>query len=74
MDFDDTPEEAAFRVEVRAWLEAHAPVKGGPEDFSTGFLENTMDPAEFNRRVQAFPSNLAAQRGGFVEAVYFDPD
>ena len=25
MDFDDTPEEAAFRAEARAWLEAHAP-------------------------------------------------
>jgi alkylation response protein AidB-like acyl-CoA dehydrogenase len=24
MDFDDTPEEAAFRGEVRAWLDAHA--------------------------------------------------
>jgi acyl-CoA dehydrogenase len=24
MDFDDTPEEAAFRAEVRAWLDAHA--------------------------------------------------
>jgi len=24
VDFDDTPEEAAFRAEARAWLEAHA--------------------------------------------------
>ena len=24
MDFDDTPEEAAFRAEARTWLEAHA--------------------------------------------------
>ncbi len=24
MDFDDTPEEAAFRTEARSWLEAHA--------------------------------------------------
>ena len=28
MDFDDTAEEAAFRAEVRAWLEAHAPRRG----------------------------------------------
>ncbi len=27
MDFDDTPEEAAFRTEVRAWLDAHAPLR-----------------------------------------------
>ena len=25
MDFNDTPEEAAFRAEARAWLAAHAP-------------------------------------------------
>ena len=28
MNFDDTPEEAAFRTEVRAWLAANAPAKG----------------------------------------------
>jgi alkylation response protein AidB-like acyl-CoA dehydrogenase len=27
MDFDDTPEEAAFREEARAWLRANAPAK-----------------------------------------------
>ena len=30
MDFDDTPEEAAFRAEARAWLEAHAPTHVAP--------------------------------------------
>ena len=30
MDFDDTPEEAAFRAEARAWLEAHAPAHVAP--------------------------------------------
>ena len=30
MDFDDTPEEAAFRAEARAWLEAHAPAHDVP--------------------------------------------
>ncbi|HET7653219.1 MAG TPA: acyl-CoA dehydrogenase family protein [Acidimicrobiales bacterium] len=29
MDFDDTPEEAAFRAEARAWLERHATPKSG---------------------------------------------
>jgi alkylation response protein AidB-like acyl-CoA dehydrogenase len=28
MDFSDTPEEAAYRAEVRAWLEANAPKAG----------------------------------------------
>lgn len=58
MDFDDTPEEAAFRAEARAWLEANAPAKGGPEDFSTGFLERTMPEEEFHRRVKAWQELL----------------
>jgi alkylation response protein AidB-like acyl-CoA dehydrogenase len=29
MDFNDTPEEAAFRAEARAWLEANAPAYRG---------------------------------------------
>ncbi len=33
MDFGDTPLEAAFRAEARAWLEANAPAKGSPEAF-----------------------------------------
>jgi alkylation response protein AidB-like acyl-CoA dehydrogenase len=31
MDFNDTPEEAAFRAEVRAWLEANAERRTGAE-------------------------------------------
>ena len=31
MDFDDTPEEAAFRAEARAWLEANADPRTGDE-------------------------------------------
>ena len=58
MDFDDTPEEEAFRKEARTWLEAHAPAKGGPEDFSTGFLENTISADEFNRRVKQWQELL----------------
>lgn len=58
MDFDDTPEEAAFRTEVRDWLVAHAPAKGGPDDFSTGFLEKTMSEEEFHRRVKKWQELL----------------
>jgi alkylation response protein AidB-like acyl-CoA dehydrogenase len=58
VDFDDTPEEAAFRAEARAWLVANAPAKGSPEDFSTGMLEGTMDPKEFMERVKAWQRQL----------------
>ncbi|CAN5602801.1 acyl-CoA dehydrogenase family protein [soil metagenome] len=54
MDFDDTPEEASFRTEARAWLEAHAPAKGSPDDFSTGFLEGTISPEVFMERTKAW--------------------
>jgi alkylation response protein AidB-like acyl-CoA dehydrogenase len=54
VDFDDTPEEASFRKEARAWLEANAPAKGSPDDFSTGFLEGTLDPDEFMARAKAW--------------------
>ncbi|WP_367065186.1 acyl-CoA dehydrogenase [Oryzisolibacter sp. LB2S] len=33
MDFDDSPAEAAFRAECRAWLDANATLKTRPDDF-----------------------------------------
>ena len=36
MDFNDTPEEAAFRVEARAWLEANAKPLAPGEVISQG--------------------------------------
>lgn len=40
MDFNDTPQEAEFRTEVRTWLEANATARGGPEDkFGAGLDE-----------------------------------
>ncbi|MBA3810902.1 MAG: acyl-CoA dehydrogenase family protein [Caulobacteraceae bacterium] len=36
MDFNDTPEEAAYRAEARAWLQAHAPRP-------TGKIDNGLD-------------------------------
>src|SRR3954453_1663684 len=36
MDFNDTPEEAAYRAEVRAWLEKNAPKKAVADDGEGG--------------------------------------
>lgn len=33
MDFDDSPEEAAFRAECRAWLDANATLKARSDDY-----------------------------------------
>jgi alkylation response protein AidB-like acyl-CoA dehydrogenase len=37
MNFDDTPEQAAFRAKVRAWLDANAPKHLEPELRKAGF-------------------------------------
>lgn len=58
VDFDDTPAEAEFRAEARAWLLAHAPAKGSPDDFSIGAIERTMDPEEFLERTKAWQRTL----------------
>jgi acyl-CoA dehydrogenase len=39
MDFEDTPEEAAFRAEARAWLDANAELMD-PNQTAQGMLEN----------------------------------
>jgi len=36
MDLRESDELVAFRAEARNWLEAHAPAKGSPEDFTSG--------------------------------------
>ena len=42
MDFDDSPQEAAFRAEARRWLAAHAQAKRHPRDF----VGDGLPPAE----------------------------
>ena len=90
MDFGDTPAEAAFRAEARAWLEAHAPVKGSPEAFDK--MSSPGRSAEEERdlaaRARAWQAQLAAdgwacldwpqEYGGrgasTVEAIIFDEE
>jgi alkylation response protein AidB-like acyl-CoA dehydrogenase len=52
MDFNDTPDEAAYRAEVRAWLEANAPARTGPGESG---LEDpvSMDAARAWQRKKA---------------------
>ena len=51
MDFNDTPEEAAFRAEARAWLEANAERKG-PDDVGGDALGERTSP-EVVKQAQA---------------------
>ena len=64
MDFDDTPEEAAFRAEARAWLEANAIPKGSPEDFSAGYFAGDIDPADYIKRCRWWQGQL--HEGGWA--------
>jgi len=58
VDFDDTPEEAAFRAEARAWLEANAIPKGHPDDFSAGIWTSAYGEEEYVARCRAWQRTL----------------
>jgi alkylation response protein AidB-like acyl-CoA dehydrogenase len=49
----DRAEQDAFRREVRAWLDAHAPAKGSAEDFSAAHVVSAMTIEEFEGRETA---------------------
>jgi len=55
MDFNDTPEEAAFRAEAKAWLAEHAAEYAKPP-------ETTWDDEELERRARAW-MRLKAEKG-----------
>ena len=57
MDFNDTPEEAAFRKEVRAWLEANAE-KLKPGETMPGLAEGRGSP-ELIGKAQAWQAKKA---------------
>ena len=60
MDFDDTPTEAAFRAEVRSFLEAHAELKTGTDsDSSRGAVAtDPVEQAEYQARCKAWQATL----------------
>ncbi|MEN8722348.1 MAG: acyl-CoA dehydrogenase [Alphaproteobacteria bacterium] len=54
MNFDDTPEEAKFRAEVRAWIDANAP-KHLDEMLSTSTMgRSNIDPEAFRAESKAW--------------------
>ena len=64
MDFDDTPAEAAFRAEARAWLDAHAIPKGHPDDFSAGMWTTAYSEDTYVKRCREWQGVLAG--GGWA--------
>jgi hypothetical protein len=53
----------AYRAEVLAWLDAHAPLKGSPEDFSSVHVVSASTIEEYRRREhEAFDRTRRWQR------------
>ena len=78
MNFDDTPEEAAFRAEVRAWIDANAPKELMGPLSSSGFgnlnlggfqgFENTVKGRNVSLQITFQPLN-ALNKNWLVETI-----
>jgi acyl-CoA dehydrogenase len=65
VDFDDTPEEAAFRAEVRDWLSRHAQPRG--DAAAAQRAHHDPDPEADARHVAACKKwQLALYEGGWA--------
>lgn len=78
MDFNDTPQEAAFRAEVRAWLEANAPAHVVPEGVRLDDAEEVSRGKAWQRTLYdagfagiTLPKSLGGRGGTVIEAVVF---
>lgn len=78
MDFNDTPEEAAFRAEARAWLAAHAPAHAVEPGVVLGDAEEMARGKAWQNAVHAggyagmtLPRSLGGRGGSVIEAVVF---
>jgi alkylation response protein AidB-like acyl-CoA dehydrogenase len=78
MDFNDTPQEAAFRAEARAWLAANAPAHVIPEGERLDDAEEVARGKVWQRTVYdggyagiTLPKALGGRGGTIVEAVVF---
>jgi alkylation response protein AidB-like acyl-CoA dehydrogenase len=78
MDFNDSPEEAAFRADARAWLQAHAPAHVLPEGARVEDGELVRRARAWLRQLAAgnyagilLPRSLGGRGGTIVEAMIF---
>jgi alkylation response protein AidB-like acyl-CoA dehydrogenase len=78
MDFNDTPAEAAFRAEVRAWLAEHAPSHVIPQGATLDDSEEVVRGKAWQRVVYdggyagiTFPKAHGGRGGTGVEAVVY---
>jgi len=81
MDFNDTPEEAAFRAEARAWLSANAPAHVVPQAAVLDDAEEVERGKAWQRAVHdggyagiTLPRALGGRGGSVIEAVVFSEE
>ncbi|HVY85892.1 MAG TPA: acyl-CoA dehydrogenase family protein [Caulobacterales bacterium] len=83
MDLDDTPEEAAFRAEVRAWLESRAARRIGPSRWPDKARElEALTAARAWQRAKAdagyaaitWPKQFGGMGGTPIQAVIFEQE
>ena len=70
MDLGDTPEEAAFRAEARAWLEAHARRKGEDDHGATRLFAELSPEEEARLVAEAKAWQRTKQEGGWVAVTW----
>ena len=76
MDFNDTPAEATFRAEAKAWLAANAPAHEIPHGIALDATEEVVRGRAWQRAVFDggyaginFPRELGGRGGSVIEAV-----
>jgi alkylation response protein AidB-like acyl-CoA dehydrogenase len=83
MDFDDTPEEARFRREVRAWLAKNRPGSRAKLRRDSAFADEASWPAlvEWHKRLHAggwiglsWPKEYGGRGATLMEQVVFDQE
>jgi alkylation response protein AidB-like acyl-CoA dehydrogenase len=80
MDFNDTPEEAAYRGQVRAWLEVNAPKRAVGDDLERG--GDSMRPSKAWQAKKAaagyaqitWPKEWGGQGGNPIQQVIFNQE
>jgi alkylation response protein AidB-like acyl-CoA dehydrogenase len=78
MDFNDTPQEAAFRAKAKAWLAANAPAHVIPQGVALDDTEEVQRGRAWQRAVYdggyagiTLPKVLGGQGGSVIEAVVY---
>ncbi|MDB5467870.1 MAG: dehydrogenase family protein [Phenylobacterium sp.] len=80
MDFNDTPEEAAYRAQVRAWLEANAPKRAVGDDLEGGGDSMAASRAWQAKKAAAgyaqitWPKEWGGQGGNPIQQVIFNQE